>query len=128
MTRLYLYLLAFVIIVSCNPSESQGYSKENAQKGKVLFENVGCTTCHSITGEVKYGPSLNNILSRQVEVFRDGKKYTLVTDRNYLKRSVMKPGYEKVKGFENRKMPEVNVTPDEVEYLVDYLIEINSKP
>jgi cytochrome c551/c552 len=120
--------ILLLINLGCTSSNQQNSNNsKNVQKGQALFTNVGCSTCHSVSGEIRYGPSLNNILYKNVVVIREGQKIILKVDRNYLLKSIQQPSYEKVDGFQNKKMPEVNVSADDVELIIDYLTFINSK-
>jgi len=124
-----IFCLAFVAasaLFGCNsPKSDKTNPKENANKGKVLFNSVGCTTCHSVTGETKYGPSLNGILNTSIQVIRDGSEHTLIIDRQYILRSIQNPDYEKLINFRNSKMPKTELSSEEIELITDYLTSIN---
>ena len=59
---------------------------------------------------------------QEVEVIREGKGLTLVADRDYLQRAIEDPRFEEVKGFENKDMPEVLISKQEIKLLVDFLV------
>ena len=65
--------------------------------GKLVYENKGCATCHSIDGTRGQGPSFKGIWGHPVEA-ADGKPYTV--DANYIRQSVLYPQAVVVKGFE----------------------------
>lgn len=116
------------LIAGCNSQNSNKITtKESTQKGEVLFVSVGCTTCHSLSGETRYGPSLNKILNTDVIVIQGGKEHSLKIDREYIKRSIQDPDFEKLVDFKNKKMPKPTLSPDEIDQIADYLISINSK-
>jgi cytochrome c551/c552 len=125
------YILIFLIvflIAGCNSRKSSKLlTKENTQKGGALFVSVGCPTCHSLSGEVRYGPSLNSILNTEVIVIQGGKEHSVKVDREYIKRSIQEPDFEKVADFKNKKMPKPSLSQDEINQITDYLIFINSK-
>ena len=98
---------------------------EDPEKGEALFKSVGCAACHSTSGEKKYGPSLNAIFDKEVVIIRNGTNYTVRVDREYILRSLKDPGFETVANFQKRKMPHLNLTKEEIDYLVDYIIFIN---
>lgn len=91
----------------------------------MLFNSVGCTMCHSVLGESKYGPSLNGILNTSIQVIREGKEQTLIIDREYIHRSIQDPDFEKPINFKNSKMPKTELSSEEIEFITDYLISIN---
>ncbi len=68
-----------------------------AEQGKKLFEVKGCTSCHSINGEQKVGPSAQGIYGQEVE-FSNGTR--LVRDDNYLHESIVKPNAKIVRGYQ----------------------------
>lgn len=72
-----------------------------------------------------FGPPLNEIWNKRVEVIRDGNVLTLKADRSFLTRSVEDPGYEKASGYENKAMPKTFLTPGETRSIVDYIITMN---
>jgi cytochrome c2 len=126
MVKCLVVLLIVVTVSACGKQKKAGSVRiEDPQKGEVLFKTTGCEACHSITGESRYGPPLNSILDKDVLVIRDGRTDTVKVDRQYIKRSLQDPGSEKVVSFQKRKMPALNLTQDEIDYIVDYLIYIN---
>jgi mono/diheme cytochrome c family protein len=121
----------FVLVIILTFTACKGNKKpdsihiEDPKKGEALFKSVGCATCHSISGEKKYGPPLNSIFDKEVEVIRNGKTDIVRVDRQYILRSMKDPGFEKVASFQKRKMPPLNLSQEEIDYLVDYIIFIN---
>lgn len=67
--------------------------------GHELLEKHGCLGCHSLDGSPKVGPTLKGIWGRSVTVVTDGKERTLTVDAGYLKRSLLEPNADLVKGF-----------------------------
>jgi cytochrome c2 len=128
MAKNNLVFLIVFLFAGCNSQNNNKITtKASAQKGEALFASVGCTTCHSLTGEARYGPSLNQILNTDITVIQRGKEYTIKVDREYIKRSIQDPDFEKLVDFKNKKMPKPTLSPDEIDQIADYLISINSK-
>lgn len=127
--RIYIFVfLAATALVGCNSAlKGKINTKENVSKGEVLFNSVGCTMCHSVSGEIKYGPSLNNIVNTSIQVIRDGSEHTLTVDREYIQRSIQNPDFEKLINFKTRKMPKTQLSAEEIEFITDYLISINAR-
>jgi mono/diheme cytochrome c family protein len=120
------FFIIILSVFSCNShKKTDSIAVENAKKGETLFNTTGCVTCHSISGESKYGPPLNSILDQDMQVIRNGNMYTMKADRKYILRSLQDPGFEKVDNYQKKTMPKVNLSPEEIEYLVDYLMFIN---
>lgn len=124
MIRICLPLFIITITAGCQPSQKQ--IELNLKKGEALFTKYGCFSCHSLKGEKLYGPSLNNILGKEIVVIRQGKTATVKVDRNYLKKSILNPEYEKVKDFAKRKMPVPAISDNtDVDLLINYIENIN---
>ena len=98
---------------------------EIIQKGTELFAKYGCAVCHSLDGKVIYGPPLDEIYMKNVKVLRQGEEFTIVADRDYLKKAISEPRYEKVLEYSNKEMPIPAFTDEEAEILVDFIIAIN---
>lgn len=123
-TYYFLFFLVPYLFVGCQDSKEKK-EFENIQKGKQLFTSVGCATCHSITGEKRYGPKLNDILGTESKVIRNGEEYTFTIDRNYIKKAIADPDYEKPLLYKSNKMPKPNLTDHEVDCITNYLISIH---
>jgi cytochrome c oxidase subunit 2 len=65
--------------------------------GRKLFQERGCTQCHSVDGSPRVGPSLKGAFGR-TETMASGER--LVIDENYIRESVLEPAARVVKGFE----------------------------
>ena len=88
--------------------------------GLRILEEKGCLGCHTITGAKKIGPTLKGIFGHKVTVITDGKERTITIDEEYVRRSVLTPGADVVKGFPNI-MPKLPVNSGELEEIVEYL-------
>ena len=76
---------------------AQGGGAEHA--GKELLEKHGCLGCHSLDGTPKAGPTFKGIWGRSVTVLTDGRERTITVDEAYLRRSILEPNADVVKGF-----------------------------
>lgn len=119
----YGILLLIALVYSCGGGAAK---KPNQNKdlltGPELFNKYVCFTCHSLDGSEMYGPSLQGIYNKEVTVTREGKEIQVVIDRKYLKRSILDPEFEKVKDFQSRTMPQPEISKEEVNILIDYII------
>jgi cytochrome c oxidase subunit II len=66
------------------------------ERGKKLYTQQGCETCHSVDGTPKIGPSWKGLFGK-TEAFADGS--TVKVDENYLRESIMDPTAKVVKSF-----------------------------
>jgi mono/diheme cytochrome c family protein len=129
MLKIYTVILVFFILLAgCKETtKNKSGSTEILTEGAELFAKYGCAVCHSLKGDVIYGPPLNGIYMKKIRVIRDGKEVEIVADRNYLKKSISDPRYEKVLEYNNKEMPISNFSDEEAEILVDYLIALDEK-
>ena len=119
-------MLIFLFAKCNNPEDDTIITRENAKKGEILFNSVGCTLCHSVSGESRYGPPLNLIFDKKMVVIRKGRKLSIKQDRKYIIRSIKYPEFEKLIDYQNKKMPSVNISPEDIDYIADYLIYLNT--
>jgi cytochrome c oxidase subunit II len=89
-----------------NPEEYETFLREGDEQvrkmplkelGRLVYENKGCATCHSIDGTKGQGPSFKGIWGTKVKG-TDGKEYDV--DANYVRQSVLYPQAVVVQGFE----------------------------
>lgn len=121
-----LFFSLFVFVVACTeaPLKKPG-KKEIIQKGAELYAKYGCAVCHSLEGKVIYGPALNGIFMKNVKVIRNGQEFTVVADRDYLRKAISEPRYEKVLEYKNKEMPMTSFSKEEAEILVEYIISFD---
>lgn len=67
-----------------------------AELGELMYQQQGCSTCHSLDGTVKTGPSFKGIFGKN-EQMSDGS--SVVVDENYIRQSVLEPQAKIVQGF-----------------------------
>jgi len=127
--RKYLCLVfpVFLILTGCKPVPAGNTTNNKPDMtGKELFDYYGCKICHSLSGEkTLYGPPLNDLLNKEIEVIRQGQSRIVTVDRDYLFRSVRDPDYEKVREFQNNAMPVPDIPDNRVNLIVDYLVSVN---
>jgi len=88
--------------------------------GRKILEEKGCLGCHTTDGTPKVGPTFKGIFGRKVTVLTGGKEREIVVDEEYLRRSVLEPQADIVKGFPPI-MPTLPVTKEELDAIVEYL-------
>jgi cytochrome c oxidase subunit 2 len=104
----------------------QGRSKgkgDKEQSGHELLEHHGCLGCHSEDGSPKVGPSFKGIWGRSVTVMTGGAERTITSDEAYLRRSILLPSADVVKGFPPI-MPAFPLNEEELSALMKYLKEL----
>lgn len=72
-----------------------------SMRGEALLGKFGCTGCHTTTGTVLVGPTYKGLYGSTVTVTTSGKVRTVTAGDAYIKRSILDPGADIVKGFPN---------------------------
>lgn len=97
---------------------------EEESPGQKLLEAHGCLGCHSLDGSPKIGPTLQGIWGRSVTVLTGEAERSLTVDAAYLRRSLLEPNADVVKGFPP-VMPAAALKKEEIEQIVAYLKGLN---
>ena len=101
----------------------QGASGSTSTKieGKKLAQEKGCLGCHSLDGSPGVGPSFKGIMGSSEVVITKGVERTIIVDEDYLRRSILEPQADVVKGFQPIMPAFSDLSKDEVSALVEYL-------
>lgn len=96
-----------------------------ADYGKQLYGNRGCSGCHSIDGSKLVGPSFLNLYGSRHGI--EGGSEVLV-DENYVRESILYPKAKIVSGYP-AVMPSYKgqLTDDDIESLIAYLKQISDQ-
>ena len=114
--------------MGCGLEHNRKKTKEEIYKqGADLYSKYGCVVCHSLDGIVLYGPPLNDIFMKEITVFRNGKEINVIVDREYLKKAIVEPPYEKVLEYKSKDMPLTFLSDEEVDILVEYIVGLSEK-
>jgi len=105
----------------------KGKEEIEASKGKPrgtqLYQEKGCMACHSIDGTPRVGPTLKGLFGKTITVMTDGKERNITADEAYLRKSILEPNADVVKGFPP-VMPPEKMTKDEIDELIHYIKEL----
>lgn len=74
--------------------------KSPVEFGRLTWRN-NCSSCHSIDGSKNTGPTWQNMWGYPVEIGQ-GPAQAGVVDENYVRRSILDPGYQVVAGYKNQ--------------------------
>ena len=88
--------------------------------GYKLYQEKGCVACHSTDGSPRVGPTFKGFFGKRVTVMTDGKERTVVADEAYIRKSILDPNTDVVKGFPP-VMPPEKLTASELDEIVKYL-------
>jgi cytochrome c oxidase subunit 2 len=97
--------------------------------GKLLTEQKGCIACHSSDGSKLVGPSYKGIFGHKVIVETNGKEREITVDEAYIKKSILEPETDIVKGFAKGSMVSYKgqLTDEEIEKITEYIITLSEK-
>jgi len=98
-----------------------GDKKGGRIDGRQLAQEKGCLGCHSLDGSPGVGPSFKGIMGRSETVVSGGAERTITVDEAYLRRSILDPHADVVKGFQPIMPAFADLQKEELEALVEYL-------
>jgi len=92
-----------------------------------LLQEKGCMNCHTLDGSEKLAPSFKGIAGTKQIVLTDGKEREIVVDDDYLRRSIISPNADIVKGYAMGMMPsqKYNLSEDELDKVIESIKSIN---
>lgn len=98
---------------------AQGKQEVSADRGKQLFAQNGCQSCHSIDGSKGVGPTLQGLFGHKVEL-QSGE--TITADEDYISESIHSPHTKIVKGYQP-VMPQFGsmLSDADIQSLVEYI-------
>ncbi len=113
------------VIVSENEFEkwlSEISPETIVSRGLDLLKNNACTSCHSLDGSPLVGPSFKGLYGSDRVVLKDGKEITVKADTSYIRRAILEPDAEVVKGFNKGMMRAYNqvLKEEEIKLLLEY--------
>jgi cytochrome c oxidase subunit 2 len=94
--------------------------EESENKGIAILREKGCLGCHTTDGTAKVGPTFLGFFGRKVSVSTNGKDRSIVADEEYIRKSIMHPKADIVKGYP-AVMPEIPLEEKEMHSVIDYL-------
>ena len=97
-------------------------AKPAENPGKKLLDEKGCTGCHSLDGSDLLGPSLKGVFGRKTTVKTAGKERVITADEDYIRKSMLEPGADVVKGFDDLMPSQAGLLNDqEIGAIMEYL-------
>lgn len=100
---------------AATPATSGGDNR--VAQGQALAQSKGCVGCHTVDGSARVGPTWKGLYGT-TRPLADGS--TVLADEGYLRRSIVEPQAQVVKGFPPI-MPPANLGNDEVAALLAYI-------
>jgi len=90
--------------------------------GFAIIKANACLTCHSLDGAKIIGPSFKGIYGTKRIVVTNGAEREVVADEEYIKRSILDPNADVVKGFNKGLMQSYKevLKAGDIDKIVDY--------
>ena len=98
-------------------------SSFQAAAGKRLFSAQACTTCHSIDGSRKVGPSVLGTWGAEQCV--EGQSDSVRVDAAYVHRSIVRPQADITCGYPNVMPAYPNLGDPQLDALTSYIMDLN---
>jgi len=100
-----------------------------SDQGLTIMRFQGCMACHSTDGSKIVGPTYLNLFGKQQVVSKDGADVTITADEEYIKRSILDPNAEIVKGYPKGLMQSYKgkISDADMAKIIDYLKTLNEK-
>lgn len=118
------YMLSQVIVMEEDEFQ-KWYAKTEKPPGEMsaetIMEDLGCLDCHNLDDSAGDRFSLKGIFGKKRVVLKDGKEIEVVADEEYLRRSILEPGAEIVKGMDNIMETPEELTEEQLKVIIEFL-------
>jgi cytochrome c oxidase subunit 2 len=105
-------------------AEGRGPELSLVEVGKKVYDEKGCSACHSVDGTPGVGPSFKGIWGK-VHGLEGGGDVKI--DEGYVRESIVTPGAKIVLGFQN-VMPAIPLEEREIQGVIAYLQNLKEAP
>ncbi|MGD2088163.1 MAG: cytochrome c oxidase subunit II [Candidatus Aminicenantes bacterium] len=100
------------------PTQMEELMKVPAVK---FMEDYGCLECHSLDKSTGERVSLKGIFGQKRIVIKDEKEVEVKADEAYLRRALLEPGVEILKGRFNQMEPAEDLSEEQLKMIIDFL-------
>jgi len=92
-------------------------------EGRLIVEQKACIACHSIDGTKIVGPSWKGIFGHKATVITGEKEREVTVDEAYIRKSILEPEADVVKGFTKGSMISYKgqLTDEQIEKITEYI-------
>jgi cytochrome c oxidase subunit 2 len=105
-------------------AEGRGPELSLVELGKKVYEEKGCSACHSVDGTPGVGPSFKGIWGKVHGLEGGG---SVKVDEGYVRESIVTPGAKVVAGFQD-VMPPIPLEEREILGVIAYLQSLKAEP
>jgi cytochrome c oxidase subunit 2 len=109
--------------------EAEGASEERealpkSRAGRILRIR-GCLACHTLDGGRLIGPSLKGLFGKSQAVVTSGEEREVTVDEAYLRKAILEPSADMVKGFKPLMPSQQGVLSDEeLDEIIEYIKQL----
>jgi len=92
-------------------------------EGRMLVEQKACIACHSVDGTKIVGPTWKGIFGHKVTVITGDKEHEVTVDEAYIRKSILEPETDIVKGFPKGSMVSYKgqLTDEQIDKITEYI-------
>lgn len=91
-------------------------------RGERLAKDRGCFACHSTDGRDGLGPTFKGLYNSRVTVVVDGQEQTVTANEDYLRKAILEPNAQIVKGYQPIMPSQKGISTDEeINAMVAYI-------
>ncbi len=92
-------------------------------QGKLIIQSKACIACHTMDGTKLVGPSFKGIYGHKVIVETNGKEREITVDDEYIKRSILDPTADVVKGYLKGQMVSYKgqLSDEDIKQIIEYI-------
>jgi cytochrome c oxidase subunit II len=105
-------------------AEGRATALSLVEQGRMLFDEKGCSACHSEDGSAGIGPTVKGMWGKTEKLAGGG---TALVDENYVRESIVKPAAKIVAGYDDL-MPPIPLEERELLAVIAYLQSLKEKP
>lgn len=114
--------MAAVAPASAKKPAAPSTAEMAVERGKNAIRVKGCISCHTIDGSRLVGPSFKGLFGKIETVVVNGQEKQVKVDEEYIKRSILNPTAEIVKGYPPAMPPQKGlVTEQDIQDIIAYL-------
>lgn len=89
-----------------------------------LLKDNDCLSCHTLGEHTPVDQiSLKGLMGKKQKVIKEGKEIEITIDEDYLRRAILNPSIEIVKGYPNMMTPPEKLSEYDLKLMIDFLKE-----
>lgn len=90
-----------------------------AERGRIVAQQNGCLSCHSVDGSANTGPTWKNLYNTEHQ-YADGS--TILADDNHIRESIYVPSAKIRAGFPNQMVSyQGMISPEQLGWVISYM-------